>query len=199
MTVRFSRLLRSLNGDGAYGSALLLCLGLIGALGIGSTRWLALLRYERSGLEQGQYWRLLSAHLVHLNAHHLLLNVLGLLLLWVMFARDLRPRDWLVVALASIGAIDAGLWFISTQVLWYVGASGVLHGLWAAGAVASWRAGSAYGVVLSCALAAKLCYEHFAGPNPLDVGLPVITIAHIYGALGGALAAVVFARAPRRL
>jgi rhomboid family GlyGly-CTERM serine protease len=199
MKVRFSRLLRSLNGDGAYGRALLLCLGLIGALGIGTMRWLALLRYERSGLQQGQYWRLLSAHFVHLNAHHLLLNVLGLLLLWVMFARDLPPRQWLVVALASIGAIDAGLWFISTQVLWYVGASGVLHGLWAAGAVTSWRERRAYGVVLSCALAAKLCYEHFAGPNPLDVGLPVITIAHIYGALGGALAAVVFARAPRRL
>jgi rhomboid family GlyGly-CTERM serine protease len=199
MNVRFKRLLRSLNSDGPYGIALLVCLGLMSALSFGAMRWLGLLRYERSGLEQGQYWRLLSAHFVHLNAHHLLLNVVGLLLLWVMFARDLRPREWLAVALASIGAIDAGLWFISTQVLWYVGASGVLHGLWAAGAVSSWREGRAYGVLLSCALAAKLCYEHFAGPNPLDAGLPVITIAHVYGALGGALAAVVFARAPGRL
>ncbi|HTB28384.1 MAG TPA: hypothetical protein VK715_05470, partial [Steroidobacteraceae bacterium] len=33
-----------------------------------------LLRYDRSAIAAGGWWRLLTAHIVHLDAHHLLLN-----------------------------------------------------------------------------------------------------------------------------
>ena len=42
---------------------------------------LAYLRYDRSGLMDGEMWRVASAHLVHLNMPHLRLNLLGLLLI----------------------------------------------------------------------------------------------------------------------
>jgi rhomboid family GlyGly-CTERM serine protease len=196
---RFARLAQSLNGDGRYGVALLACLLLFSALSAGGTRWLERLRYERAGLQMGQYWRLLSAHFVHLDAHHLALNLSGFILLWTMFARDFRARDWLVIVLATLATIDAGLWFVSPRVLWYAGASGLLHGIWGAGACANWRRAPPYGALLSIALAGKLAYEQLVGPNPLDLGLPVVTIAHIYGAVGGTLAALIFVRAPRRL
>jgi rhomboid family GlyGly-CTERM serine protease len=195
----FSRLLRSLNGDGRYGVTLLACLLLCASASLGGAGTLAVLRYERSGLHAGEYWRLLSAHFVHLDAYHLALNLSGLALLWSLFARDYRPSQWLLIILLSIAAVDAGLWFLSPEVLWYVGLSGLLHGLWAAGACASGARREPYGALLIVALLAKLAYEHFIGPNPLDQGMPVVTIAHIYGAAGGALAALVLALQRRRI
>ncbi|MGA3159227.1 MAG: rhombosortase [Steroidobacteraceae bacterium] len=199
MNTRSARLLKSLNCDGRYGVALLLCLSLCALPSLGADAWLRALRYERVALLQGQYWRLFSAHLVHLDAHHLLLNAAGLLLLWMIFAREFSGREWLLVVLCSVGTIDAGLWWLSSHVYWYAGASGVLHGVWAAGACASlWRR-ERFGILLAAVLVGKLAYEHFLGPNPLDAGLPVVSIAHIYGAAGGALAALILALLPRRL
>lgn len=192
----FVRLLRSLNSDGRYGAALLACLLLCAAASVGGSGRLALLRYERSGLHAGEYWRLATAHFVHLDGHHLALNLCGLALLWAAFARDYRPRQWLLIALFSVAAIDAGLWFISTQVLWYVGLSGALHGLWAAGACAGCVRRERDGFLFMAALLAKLA---FIGANPLAHGLPVVSIAHIYGAAGGTLAALLFALVRGRL
>ena len=50
----------------------------------------ALLRYDRGAIAAGGWWRLLTAHLVHLDAHHLILNELGLVLMWSLFAGGLR-------------------------------------------------------------------------------------------------------------
>jgi rhomboid family GlyGly-CTERM serine protease len=199
MNTRSARLLKSLNCDGGYGMALLLCLVLCALPSLGAESWLRALRYERTGLLQGQYWRLLSAHLVHLDAHHLLLNVAGLLLLWMLFAREFSWREWLLIVLCAVSLIDAGLWWLSRHVYWYAGASGLLHGVWAAGVCASlWRR-ERFGILLAAALVGKLAYEHFLGPSPLTAGLPVVSIAHIYGAAGGALAALILALVPRRL
>ena len=35
------------------------------------------LRYDRSALQTGQYWRLFSGHLLHSNGWHLLMNLAG--------------------------------------------------------------------------------------------------------------------------
>ncbi|MGH8230318.1 MAG: rhomboid family intramembrane serine protease [Steroidobacteraceae bacterium] len=51
----------------------------------------AQLAYERAGLAQLQFWRLISAHLVHLGWQHTLLNCAGLALLWALFAREFSP------------------------------------------------------------------------------------------------------------
>jgi hypothetical protein len=46
------------------------------------------LGYERDALSHFQWWRLFSAHLVHLNWRHALLNCAGLVVLWALFARE---------------------------------------------------------------------------------------------------------------
>ena len=74
---------------------------------------------------------------------------------------------------------------------WYVGLSGVLHGLVAAGALALLLRREALGAVLALGLCAKLGYEQLAGPVPFtaeSVGGPVVVAAHLYGAAGGFLA-----------
>ena len=43
------------------------------------------LRYDRDGLRQGELWRLLSAHFVHLGPVHALMNGIGVVLLVLLF------------------------------------------------------------------------------------------------------------------
>jgi rhomboid family GlyGly-CTERM serine protease len=181
--------LRSLNCDGRRGLALLgaaLLLLLPATAGDGGQAWL---RYERGALAQGQWWRLLTAHLVHLDLRHALLNAAGLVLVWVLFARAYSPKAWLVILLGAIAAIDAGLWLGDSTVQWYVGSSGVLHGAMAAGALAHIRRGERDGWVLAALLAVKLLYEQTLGALPFSGNDPVVVDAHLYGVLGGAAVA----------
>ncbi|MDY6946611.1 MAG: rhombosortase [Pseudomonadota bacterium] len=147
------------------------------------------LRYEREAVLQGEYWRLITGHLVHGSAQHLILNAAGLGLIAALFPHDYSWRAWLLIALFSVLAIDAGLVFCEPQLLWYVGLSGVLHGALAAGAVAWWRHESRLlALVLSVIFLAKLAWEQWHGALPLSGDLAVVVDAHLYGALGGGLA-----------
>jgi rhomboid family GlyGly-CTERM serine protease len=189
--------LRSLNCDGRRGLALLgacLLLLLPTLTGDGGRD---LLRYERGALAEGEWWRLVSAHLVHLDLRHALLNAAGLALVWALFARDYSPKAWVAIVLGAIAAIDAGLWLGDSTVQWYVGSSGVLHAAMAAGAIAHLRAGERDGWVLAALLAAKLLYEQSIGALPLSGDDPVVVDAHLYGVLGGAAVAAFLT--PRRV
>lgn len=151
-------------------------------------------RYERAGLEAGEYWRLLSGHLVHLGWGHLWPNVLALLILGLLFDDVQRRRDWIAVGLSSALTIDAGLYLLDPAVSWYVGLSGVLHGFMAAGALALMLRGESLGALLAIGLCGKLVYEQMFGALPFtarSTGGPVITAAHLYGAAGGFVAALV--------
>jgi rhomboid family GlyGly-CTERM serine protease len=185
---------RTANCDTRYGATLLLAVLLILALAAGAERARLALRYEREGLAHHQWWRLLSAHWVHLSWRHACLNCIGLLLLWVLFAREFSPRRWLWIVLLTTATIDAGLWFLRPMVDWYVGASGVLHGAFAAGACALYRRGDGLGAALLLLLVVKLVYEQQLGSSVFEHDLPLVPDAHLFGALGGLVAAFV----PRR-
>ena len=191
-------LLASLNCDGRRAWALLAVLAVPWLLLSGGTPWLVALRYERSALQAGEWWRLISAHWVHLGARHLWLDSAALVLMWALYARMLRAWEWLVVLVAATAAIDAGLWFAQPQLQWYAGLSGILHGVWAAGAVAVGRRQGRWGWLMLAVLALKLGLEQRSGASLITADLPVVTVAHLYGALGGlaAWAALALARKP---
>jgi rhomboid family GlyGly-CTERM serine protease len=132
---------------------------------------------------------------VHLDARLALLNAAGLALLWALFARIYSPWRWLLALLLILATVDAGLWFVSTGLRWYVGASALLHGVFACGAIAMIRGGERIGWIALVVFIAKLAWEQWQGPLPLTQG-PVVTLSHIYGAAGGVLAGVVLR--PRR-
>lgn len=182
-------LLRSLNCDAAYGWALLAGCALLLLLTATGETGRAWLRYDRAALGSGELWRLVTAHLVHLDLRHALLNCLGLLLMWALFARDYTPRQWLLIALGSIAAIDAGLWLWDSTLGWYVGSSGALHGLMAAGTLAHLRRGERDGWILAALLAGKLVWEQGVGALPLSGSDPVVVDAHLFGVAGGLAAA----------
>lgn len=176
---------RSLNCDGRYGvglvlAAMLLLLPVLGgeALKLG---W----RYEREAIAAGQWWRFVTCHVVHLDAHHALLNAVGLALLWSLFARSYAGWQWLLAVATSMAAVGTGFWFISTQLAWYVGASGVLHGVFACGCIAMLRQHDRIGLIAAVTFAGKLVYEQWHGPLPFERADQVVTVAHLYGAVGG--------------
>jgi len=183
------RILRSLHCDGRRGVALvLLCCALLAAA-LGGEIVRQALRYDRDALAAGQWWRLATAHLVHMSFEHAAVDVLALALLWMLFARDYSPRAWLLIIAAAAAAIDLGLWIFDSTLIWYVGSSGVLHGVFAAGAAAHLRRGEGDGWLLAALLIVKLTYEQSVGALPLVSG-PVVVDAHLYGAVGGMLAAL---------
>jgi rhomboid family GlyGly-CTERM serine protease len=151
-----------------------------------------LLRYERAAVLQGEYWRLLTGHFVHGSGQHLLLNAVGLGLIAALFPREYSVRAWLLILASSIVTIDLGFVLLEPQLQWYVGLSGVLHGALAAGALGWWRHESrALALALSAVLVGKLGWEQWHGALPLSGDMPVVVDAHLYGAIGGALAGAV--------
>jgi rhomboid family GlyGly-CTERM serine protease len=179
--------IRRLLGSWAVVALALLCL----ALAAGGDEARELGRYERLAIENGEYWRLVTAHLVHLSVGHLWPNLAALAILGLLFDDVFRNTDWWRVTAVSAAAIDAGLYLYQPGVLWYVGLSGVLHGVVAAGAIALFTRHRALGAVLALGLTAKLSFEQVFGAVPFtaeSVGGPVVVAAHLYGALGGALA-----------
>lgn len=184
-----TRWFRSVNCDGRYGLALALLCIVLAALTAAGPRLRLLLRYDRAPLAAGQLWRLLGAHLVHLDAVHAAANIAATVLLWALFARDYRPRQWLLILTAGALGIDAGLWWLAPGVQWYLGASGVLHAAWAAGTLAALMRRDGFGALLLLVLVVKLAAEETRGSSLLLAGMPVVTRAHLYGALAGLVAA----------
>ncbi len=161
----------------------------------------AALRYERGAVLDGEWWRLLTGHLVHADAAHLAWNLAGAALVWWLFGAEYGRAEWAAILFASAAAIDVAFLGAMPGLDWYVGLSGVLHGCMAAG-LAAWLARARDPLVLAVAVlfAAKLGWEHWQGPLPFTAGtleLPVIVEAHSYGALGGLAAALVLLRARR--
>ena len=188
----FSRRLRQWMPNDRNGGRWLLGLVFLSLvlLSLAGERWRLLLQYQREAVLQGEYWRLVTAHLVHGSTHHLLLNSAGLLLLGALFHdAGYSWRAWLLIALFSIVAIDLGFVFFEPQVGWYLGLSGVLHGALIAGAMAWWRRQPKWlALVLSAYLVGKLTWEQVYGALPLSGDMPIVVEAHLYGSLGGALA-----------
>ena len=152
--------------------------------------WVGDWRYDRSRVEQGAWWLLLSGHIVHLNWSHWVLNMAGLGIVAFFFSAYASLKQWLLVILTSALVIAAGVTWLNTDIHYYVGLSGVLHGLFLFGALREIRVYPLSGYVLTSVLVAKLGWEFFYGALPGSedfTGGRVLTDAHLYGAIGGAL------------
>lgn len=165
---------------GRWLSLLAIVLALDLVLGLGD-RADAILRYDRGAIAAGGWWRLLTAHSVHLDLHHLVLNELGLVLMWALFASDFDAVEWCIIVTSGALAISSGLWWLSPRVGWYVGASGVLHAVMAAGSARHLADRAWDRWLLLAILGGKLAYEQLGGPEP-----PLVVVdAHLYGAMCG--------------
>ncbi len=162
---------------------------------LGGERVTIWLRYDREGILHGEIWRVFTAHIVHLGWQHLLMNLAGLFLIWALFGRMLGNRAWIMVLLLSAIAITLGLMFFNIHIRWYVGLSGVLHGLFLTGALLAIYAGYRAEILLLVFIIGKLAWEQHNGPLPGSAAMAggnVLVDAHLYGAIAGVLAAMYF-------
>lgn len=140
-------------------------------------------------------WRLFSSHFVHLNSSHLLANGVALILLGWSCDRLGLGKDMPAAVLVSLLGVDLGLLRGPWPIHWYVGLSGLLHGLFAwmcltlvlrrreapGHAALVWLAASLFVLGLGKTL---LGLDAPVGSTGW-LGIPQATPAHLYGYLAG--------------
>jgi rhomboid family GlyGly-CTERM serine protease len=94
--------------------------------------WHAVLEY-RAEVVGLQPWRLLTAHFVHVNWTHLVINAAAWFVVARLYAPELPPRSQLLLITLSSLAISVALAWLHPGIVWYRGFSGVLHALFFAG------------------------------------------------------------------
>ena len=152
----------------------------------GLTLWL---RWEPQWFNSGQYWRAFSGHLVHASWPHLGINLLALAVLQRLYGEFFTLKRLLPALLLIATAVDAGL-ALSGELTYYVGLSGVLHGLFVFAALASLTGNLTINISVLAILTGKVALEQLSGPTSGSenlIGISVAVDAHGYGALGGVL------------
>ncbi len=167
-----------------------------------------LLEYRRSLLLH-EPWRALTAHIVHVNWTHALVNAGA----WIVLARLFEPvfdarRQWLCMAIGA-AVVSVVLATLYPAIAWYRGASGILHALYFAGAsaamISAWRRprrwpSLLWAVALFSAGWIKVMLEFPPGaltPYATWLGSTVVPQAHLTGALFGTAYALLAVRRRR--
>ena len=172
-----------------------------GLIGIGGEAARQLLKYDRLAIGSGEWWRLVTGHFAHLGFEHLALNLAGLVLVWVLVGKRASVLAWLIVSVTCVAVIDIGFWYADAQLLWYVGLSGLLHGLLVAGAIVGIKELPGESITILLLVLAKVIYEQMVGPLPgseASAGGSVVVNAHLYGVIGGILCGPVLWRSAMR-
>ncbi|MBI3771218.1 MAG: rhombosortase [Gammaproteobacteria bacterium] len=161
------------------------------AIALGGDAAKVALQYQAQAIQNGEWWRLITGNFVHLGFGHLVMNLLGLALIWSLLRESFSILAWIIITITSTLAVSFGLLLLSPEIHWYVGLSGLLHGIFVAGLVGGLRRGDWREATLLAAVALKLIWEQYFGPLPGSAEMadgPVVTVAHLYGAMGGLIA-----------
>jgi rhomboid family GlyGly-CTERM serine protease len=153
------------------------------------------LRFDRELIDNGHWWLLFSANFVHLGNNHLFLNLAGLGLIYFLLWPNFNTSTWALITIVSSIGVGLGLYWWHPELRWYVGFSGTLHGLIIAGAIADVFRFPVSGSILLMLVTAKLTWEQFFGAMPGSesvAGGHVVVDSHFYGAICGAVLAVLF-------
>ncbi|MEM6985074.1 MAG: rhombosortase [Pseudomonadota bacterium] len=151
-------------------------------------------QFDRAAIDGGAWWLLFTGNLVHLNTGHLALNLLGLSVIVLLVWHHLRTPQWLACFAISAAAVGVGLYLRDPELSYYVGLSGVLHGLLLAGIIIDVAKDPRGGWILLAAIVAKLGWEQWHGAVPGSewaAGGTVVVNSHLYGAVAGAVVGVV--------
>ncbi|MGQ0587867.1 MAG: rhombosortase [Gammaproteobacteria bacterium] len=171
-------------------------MALILLLALGDEPVRAALRYDSDAIAAGEWWRLLSGNFVHLGWWHLFLNELGVLMLVLLCPEPLSWPVWLRrLVLIGLG-MGAGLYFFVPEEHWYVGLSGVIHGLFVLGLGRQIVAERDL-IALGCLgfLVGKVAWELVAGVPVSDeaaIGGRVLVESHLYGSLSALIYGLIF-------
>lgn len=145
--------------------------------------------WQRTLIEQGQWWRILTGNLTHTNISHYLMNSAVLLLICQIHLKHLTGKRllWLTCFLSVI----IGICTHFTSINAYAGLSGVLHGLFLWGSVKDIQSGTRSGWLLLMGVLVKVVLEQIYGGAASSAELieaRVAVEAHLAGVMGGGIA-----------
>ncbi|MFT6927394.1 MAG: rhomboid family GlyGly-CTERM serine protease [Psychromonas sp.] len=146
------------------------------------------LAYYHNGIAEGEIWRLISATFCHTNFNHLVLNIVGLIVTLALFVDLFKTIKIFPIIIFCSLFIGLCLFIFDTEVIWYVGLSGVLHGLFSFGVAKDIENKDSWGYLLGAGLVIKIIYEQIFGASQSTVHLiaaEVLVNAHLYGAIAG--------------
>ncbi len=142
--------------------------------------------WDRRLIIQGEIWRIVTGNFTHTNFAHLLMNTSAFIIFYLMFKEYLSAS--LTLALLFIISVLVGLSIFITDIDYYSGLSGVIHGLFAWGAIRDIQANKRTGYWLLIGIIAKVCWEQMFGASESTVQLidaRVAIEAHLTGLLSG--------------
>lgn len=171
-------------------------MALLGLLALGGEPVRAALRYDRAAVDAGEWWRLLSCSFVHLGWWHLALNEIGLLVLVLLCPEPLPWPVWVRrIVLLGLG-MGLGLHALVPSTRWYVGMSGVIHGLFLLGLVRQVvRDRDLIAAGCIAYLVGKIAWEMASGVPVSDeaaIGGKVLVESHLYGTLSAVAYGLIF-------
>lgn len=148
-----------------------------------------ILRFDREQLDQGQWWRLITANWMHLSFNHYLGNVAGVLLVAYIARGSLNNKMGAALILWSMLVVGAGLYGYADYLSYYVGLSGALHGILLAAPFASRAYGMSTCVMFAAFILGKVIWEQTSAYDDMAlvevIGGRVEVNSHLFGALAG--------------
>lgn len=86
------------------------------------------LLFQRERIMEGELWRIWTGNLVHTNYVHYTLNMLGLLLLLLLFQALISVWAAFFALFVLMTGVGLGLYYFSPNLIWYAGLSSALYG-----------------------------------------------------------------------
>lgn len=153
-------------------------------------------------VNQGQYWRLLTANFVHFGWAHTIMNVAALVLCTLALLSEISPLKYFYLLMVCSLTVGTGIYWFNPEYQPYAGLSGAIHGLIVAGILLTRDYPLWVRIVAGVILAGKLINEnngHYeANDLQMLIDVKIAVESHLYGAIGGLIAALaikLFARA----
>lgn len=137
-------------------------------------------------------WRLITAHLVHLDWHHYIMNMIGLGLCVAVYVKEVSAKHWYLsfVVLSLCSSIGLIYWPLDYDI--YVGFSDVLHGWILIGATTLFKTDKKIAAIIYVLFISKLIQENmgmmFLGNTDMEANMS--TESHILGSSAGTLYAL---------
>jgi rhomboid family GlyGly-CTERM serine protease len=158
--------------------------------------WQQQLIYQRTLINEGEIWRLVTGHFLHTNGYHLALNCAAVFLVWALHGDYYNVKNTAMLTLFTIAFTSTLLFILAPQLISYVGLSGILHGFFIWGAIEDIKSKFLTGYLLFFGVIAKVSHEQIYGADTAVAELinaNVAIDAHLYGAISGLISAALIA------
>jgi len=141
----------------------------------------------KTEVQNGEFWRVITGHLIHADWNHFAMNMIGLSLCVVVYRLDINARHW-IASFIVISLISSGFMFFTYfSYERYLGFSDVLHGWILVGALGIAHKEPKFSIMIFVLFWLKIIEENMQLPffTSYNVTGHVAKESHIYGAIGG--------------